>query len=129
MKPFDGDMDDYRRKILESAGLSRAARRDDAAPARDTKAERRKEQADRRSALQPLRDTIKAKEARMAKLQAGIEKLDAAMAEPGLFEKNPKRGAELAKLRSEAERSLTRTEEEWLEASAELEAATQKESA
>ncbi|MCC0050037.1 MAG: ABC-F family ATP-binding cassette domain-containing protein [Rhodobiaceae bacterium] len=128
VSPYDGDINDYRRHILEAAGLARRASKEEK-QARDPKADKRKESADRRSALLPLREDIKAKEKRMAQLQAGIAKLDSALAEPGLFERNPKRGAELSKLRAEAERSLMRTEEEWLKASAELEEVEQTESA
>ena len=127
VKPYDGDVDDYRRLVLEAAGLARRAGKDDKA-SRDPKADRRKVTADQRNALLPLREDIKAKERRMAQLAAGIAKLDAALSEPGLFERNPKRGAELSKLRAEAERSLIKTEEEWLDASAALEEAEQNES-
>ena len=127
VKPYDGDVDDYRRLVLEAAGLARRAGKDDKA-SRDPKADRRKVTADQRNALLPLREDIKAKEKRMTQLAAGIAKLDAALSEPGLFERNPKRGAELSKLRAEAERSLIKTEEEWLDASAALEEAEQNES-
>ncbi|MCC0014973.1 MAG: ABC-F family ATP-binding cassette domain-containing protein [Rhodobiaceae bacterium] len=127
--PFDGDIDDYRQQVLQAAGQARRPARDGGASANDAGKERRRDTAERRVALQPMRDTIKAKEKRMADLEAGIAKLDAALAEPGLFEANPKRGADLARLRAEAERTLMRTEEEWLEASAALETAEQSESA
>ncbi|MFN0263296.1 ABC-F family ATP-binding cassette domain-containing protein [Tepidamorphus sp. 3E244] len=126
---FDGDMDDYRKLVLESAGMSRRGGKGQAKNDNDPKADKRRDLADRRMALQPLRDRLKAKDARMAQLRTGIEKLDKALASPGLFERNPKRGAELAKLRTEAERSLVKTEEEWLELSTELEEAQQTESA
>ena len=59
----------------------------------------------------------------MAKIEAGIAKIDTALAEPGLFTANPKRGAELSKLRSDAERALVKAEEDWIEASSALEEA------
>ncbi len=122
VRPFDGDIDDYRQQVLQAAGLARRARGNGATD-KDARAGKRRESADQRLALQPLRDQVKAAETRMAKLQAGLKKIDLALAEPGLYDRNPKRGAELAKLRSEAERNLTATEETWLKASSELEIA------
>ena len=50
-------------------------------------------------------------------------RIDAALAEPGLFARDPGRAAVLAKGRAEAASALARAEDDWLEASAAFEAA------
>lgn len=122
VKPYDGDMDDYRKLVLSGG----------AAPARDAvvsagggeKADRRREAARSRSALAPLRKRIETLEARIDKLSGGIAKIDAALAAPDTFSKNPEKAAELAKMRSDAAIALAQAEEEWLTASSELETAS-----
>jgi ATP-binding cassette subfamily F protein 3 len=135
--PFDGDVDEYRRIVLESAG---AARRKDkrkgsgkegsgkgtGKDAKSTKVvttKRKREEAGERAKLTPLRERVRAAEDRMSKFQAGIAKIDVALAAPDLFNRNPKRGAELSKLRSDAEKALVKAEEDWIEASSALEVA------
>ena len=51
----------------------------------------------------------------MEKLQEDVSKVNAALAEPGLFEKNPKRFNQLVKLLEEAQTELALAEERWLE--------------
>ncbi|MGV6873662.1 ABC-F family ATP-binding cassette domain-containing protein [Pseudochelatococcus sp. B33] len=123
VKPYDGDMDDYRRFVL--AGGAPPARESAATPAGGgEKADRRREAARTRSALAPLRKRIETLEARIDKLSDGIARIDAALAAPDTFSRNPEKAAELAKMRSDAALALAQAEEEWLAASAELEAAS-----
>jgi ATP-binding cassette subfamily F protein 3 len=79
--------------------------------------------AEKRSELAPLRARIAAAEAEMARLSREVERIDAALAAPDLFASDPARAAAHAKARSEAAAALARSEEEWLTASAEYEAA------
>jgi ATP-binding cassette subfamily F protein 3 len=53
-----------------------------------------------------------------------IARIDAALAAPGLFVRDPGKAAALAKARSEAAAALARAEDEWLTASAALDAAS-----
>ncbi|MGI6245064.1 MAG: ABC-F family ATP-binding cassette domain-containing protein [Pseudochelatococcus sp.] len=121
VKPYDGDMDDYRRLVL--AGDAPATRSSGGAGGGE-KADRRRNAAKTRTALAPLRKRIETLEARMAKLSDGIAKIDAALAAPDTFSRNPEKAAELAKMRSDAALALAQAEEEWLAASAEIEAAS-----
>jgi ATP-binding cassette subfamily F protein 3 len=126
--PFEGDVDDYRRMVLESAGAARRkdkrkGSRKDTTSAKVVASERKREEAGERAKLTPLRDRVRAAEDKMSKFQAGIAKIDVALAEPDLFNRNPKRGAELSKLRSDAERALVKAEEDWIAASSALEEA------
>ncbi|MFC0218389.1 ABC-F family ATP-binding cassette domain-containing protein [Pseudochelatococcus lubricantis] len=121
VKPYDGDMDDYRRLVLAGdAPATRAA----ASGSGGEKADRRRNAARTRVALAPLRKRIETLEARMDKLADGIAKIDAALAAPDTFSKNPEKAAELAKMRADAATALAQAEEEWLAASAEIEAAS-----
>ncbi|MBS7703221.1 ABC-F family ATP-binding cassette domain-containing protein [Chelatococcus asaccharovorans] len=125
VKSYDGDMDDYRRLVLglDKSGSS-AAREGDAStrgsaptlstPSRPTGAPR--------PSLNAMRKRIGELDARLAKLSTAIAKVDAALADPATFRDNPAKAAELARMRSEAAEALARTEDEWLDATAMLEA-------
>jgi len=123
--PFEGDLGDYRREVLtgrydEEANAQRAA----GSGARTSRSERRRMAAQMRSELAPLRARIVAAEEEMARLSRELERIDAALAAPDLFTRDPARAAAQAKARSEAAAALARSEEEWLSASAAYETAS-----
>ena len=60
----------------------------------------------------------------MAKLQKEIQGLDQRLAEPSLYLRDPTGAAFLAKDRSDAEKRLARSEEDWLALSADYEKAS-----
>ena len=113
---YDGDLDDYRRTVLSARGAKLAPRERD--PERngqsDANARRPKEKR------VPLKQRISDAEAEMARIGGIIEKIDAALALPDLFTRDPKQAAQLSKARASAADALTRVEEEWLAASSEL---------
>jgi ATP-binding cassette subfamily F protein 3 len=53
----------------------------------------------------------------MARLGAALSELDAQLADPQLFARDPQKAARLAKTRSDTAAALAKTEENWLEAS------------
>jgi ATP-binding cassette subfamily F protein 3 len=123
--PFDGDLDDYRREVL----AGRYEEKEDAPRApgsggRTSRSERRRVAAQMRIELKPLRARIAAAEEEMARLSRELERIDATLAAPDLFARDPARAAAHAKARSEAAAALARSEEEWLSASAAYEAAS-----
>jgi ATP-binding cassette subfamily F protein 3 len=123
VKPFDGDMDDYRQLVLSGElEPQRRADRPQAAPA--SRVDERRAAAERRVALAPLRKKLEALEARMAKLTDAIGKVDAALADGSAFQKDPAKASELAKMRAEAAQTLASVEEEWLSVSSEIEEAS-----
>ena len=71
----------------------------------------------------PLKQKVANAEAEIARIGGIIEKIDAALALPDLFTRDPKQAAQLAKARAGAAEALQRAEEAWLEASALLEQA------
>jgi len=113
---FDGDLDDYQRMVLST----RSARSDElpgrggnGRPEKRDRAERSK--PERRS---PLKQKISAAEAEIERITDIIAKIDAALALPDLFARDPKQAAQLSKARANAVGALQRAEEQWLEASA-----------
>jgi len=124
--PFDGDLDEYRRIVLaEAAREDETSTSDDRArEPRANRADLRRAAAEKRVELAPIRKRITSAEATMTRLNQEIAKIDAALADPGLFTRDPAQASALAKSRADAARGLASAEEEWLEASAAYEEAT-----
>lgn len=112
--PYDGDLSDYRELII-AAGKT-AAKSDAKKPDTNVKEAARKSSAEARLAIQPLKKAAEALETRIQKLNETLTRLDAALAEPGLFEKNLPRATKLSKERSALVDAINRTENEWLAA-------------
>jgi ATP-binding cassette, subfamily F, member 3 len=117
VRPFDGDLDDYRALLAERA---RPTIRQDANNRRDD----RRERADARAALAPLRKQARDAEARLARLAAERTAIEQTLADPALY--IPARKAEVvaANARLAALKKLAATAEaDWLAAEEALEAA------
>jgi ATP-binding cassette subfamily F protein 3 len=121
--PYDGDMEDYRRLILQGPDAVKKARKEEEDD-KGSAQERRREAAEKRHLLKPLRQKIDAAEKEMSRLQDKIGKLDEALADPEFFTREPDRATKFAKERAYCEKKLVKTEEEWLELSAEYEEAS-----
>ena len=110
--PFDGDLDDYRRLVLGergAAGKGDGRRKEAARGAGRDARDARRAAAEKRVELAPLRRRITAAEAAVARLSEEIRRIDSALAEPGLFGRDPARAAALAKARADSvERSRSR---------------------
>ena len=113
---YEGDLEDYRRWVLS------ADRRPQDTSGRSSE-ERDKPQRRSGEKKTPLKQKVANAEAEIARIGGIIEKIDAALALPDLFTRDPKQAAQLAKARASAAEALQRVEEEWLEASALLEQA------
>jgi ATP-binding cassette, subfamily F, member 3 len=117
--PFEGDLDDYRRRLLT----------DDDAPAervpenKPTKEDARRAAASKRAQLKPLKDKADAAEHDIARLGEEMAKYDRALADPLLFVKDPAKGAAVSKKRADAARKLADAEARWLKAHEEYESA------
>src|SRR5580700_157893 len=110
VKPFDGDLDDYRALLVERA---RAAAKPDAGNRRDE----RRERADARAALAPLRKQARDAEARLARLAAERATIERTLADPSLYVPTRKGEIAAANARLAAIRKLAATAEaEWLAA-------------
>ena len=113
---FDGDLDDYQRLVLSSRG-ERAPPRETAEPAAV------RDKAARAGRQKPARQRITDAEAEIKRITAIIAKIDAALALPDIFTRDPKQAAQLGQARANAASALERAEEEWLEASAQADQA------
>src|SRR5207244_2449743 len=107
VKNFDGDMDDYRRLVLDRTGSGtpqRKERVEAAEPRRDAK----------RRDGPPLRRKVEQLEDQMSKFQTLLTRVDAALGAPDAFKREPAKAQQLAQQRRELEKALMATEEEWL---------------
>jgi ATP-binding cassette subfamily F protein 3 len=122
--PFEGDLDEYRDTVLAERGGGKSA--EPGRKAADTprgRVEIRRAAAEKRTELAPLRRRIAEAETAVKRLGGEIAAIDAALAEPGLFARDPARAAVLAKGRADAAAALARAEDDWLDASAAFESA------
>ncbi len=113
-EPYDGDLADYRELVL--AANKTAPKENGSKPAVNEKELARKSAADARRALQPLKKSAEDAEARLDKLNLTLKRLDEALAEPGLFEKNLPRATKLSKERAALVGAIEQTEADWLAA-------------
>ena len=118
VKTFDGDMDDYKRLVLAKAGGGEVKPKEREAAAK-TADPGEKPRLDRTA----LRKKIEAAEEKITKFENLIRRIDAALAQPGAFATDKARARQLSQQRGELARALGMAEEEWLELSAQREAA------
>ena len=118
VKPFDGDLDDYRTLLVERA-------RPAAKAGTVTRKDDRRERAEARAALAPIRKKARDAEKRIALLAAERAKIEAKLADPAIY--SPGRSSEVTaantRLAAIAKESAA-AEEAWLMAEEELEAAS-----
>ena len=118
VKPFDGDLDDYRALLVERA---RPAARANAVTRKDD----RRERAEARAALAPIRRKAQEAEKRLALLGAERARIEASLADPALYAPGRVTEVTAANARLAAiSREAAAAEEAWLLAEEELEAAS-----
>jgi ATP-binding cassette subfamily F protein 3 len=120
--PFDGDLDDYKRLVLSGDDELVETRAREARPV--SKADQRREAADRRLQLKPLKDEMDGWERKVASLHGELERIDSALAAPGLFAKNAAKGETLSKQRADTVKAIKVAEARWIEAAERYEAAS-----
>ncbi len=119
VKPYDGDLGDYRQLVTGGSGDRRERREAD----KTSKAEKRREAAQRRAALEPLAKQIKATEALIERLRGRIEAIEAQLADPALYDREPATVSRLTRERGELSVTLAGHEDKWLALSTEYEEA------
>jgi ATP-binding cassette subfamily F protein 3 len=118
-RPFEGDIDDYQRLVLQTTSSL--------PPAESATTRRRRREATRQLAAQsrkdvaPLRRELNRLEEKMLRFESLLGRLDAALAQPEVFAREPERAGELTRQRAELQVALQAAEDEWLELSAECE--------
>lgn len=124
---FKGDLDDYRRWLAnrDISGNAQESQQHSGALASSRKDQKRQQALQRRQ-LQPLKKKTEKLEARVEKLQHQSEALEMQLADSGIYQEQRKQ--ELRQLLEEKggiDAELIETEEGWMQALEELEAAQQ----
>jgi ATP-binding cassette subfamily F protein 3 len=122
VRAYEGDMATYRTECLAERGGEPMAPRGSGGPKPDGQArlspqEARRLAAEARAALAPLKKEVKAAEAEVERLSRKIGEIDAALADTGLYARDPAGAQALARERGTLARSREAAEEAWLEAS------------
>ena len=110
VKPYEGDLDQYRREVLGRSGAERITG--------VGKAERGGADSAKRAELGPLRKKIATLEAEIEKLEKEIADIDAKLADSASLSGNAAKIAQFGRDRAQKSDRLAKVEEEWLEASA-----------
>lgn len=113
---YDGDLDDYRALLLARADQRPRKDTKDAIRVIDKKDSRRKAAA-KREEIAPLKRKAQKLEQTLERLHVEQQKIDAALADPDLYTKDPPRAADLNKARADISAKIEATEMDWLEAS------------
>ena len=115
VKPFDGDLDAYRAKILETPSSQKNERKSEpASPGDPSKSVKKANPGS-------IKKKIEATEQRMQKITDLIARVDAVLADPETFKKAPEKAATLSRQQAELHANLAAAEEEWLTLTAQLE--------
>ena len=115
VEPFNGDMDEYAKLVLDRARQQvRAQKPKQKAAAQD--AEAKKIAADARAKLTPLKREMEQFEKRMDMAGKRLAEHDKVMADPNLFTREPKRAVALGKERALLAAEMTRAEAAWMRA-------------
>ncbi|HQN51738.1 MAG TPA: ATP-binding cassette domain-containing protein, partial [Phenylobacterium sp.] len=112
--PFEGDMEDYARMVVERAKAQARAPtqvREEAPPPPPKPAPARA-----KVPTGPARRRAEQAEAAMHRASEAVAKLDQALTDPQIFAKDPQKAAALGRQREEAQAKLEAAEHEWLEA-------------
>jgi len=114
VKPFDGDMDDYAKFVLDRAKQA----------VKPTQVARELEQAAapaaKKVAVEPLRRKVEAAEQVMTRCTRNLAELETQLEDPALYVKNPGKVAELTKRRDNAKTKLEEAEAAWMGLAEEL---------
>jgi ATP-binding cassette subfamily F protein 3 len=103
VKPFDGDMDDYTRLVLQGPPQVQ--------PARD-----KPKQAPRGNRANPgaVKKKLEDIEAKISDLQEKVAILDRALEDPHIYSEEPRKAADFAKLRAKLAGDIEEAETAWL---------------
>jgi ATP-binding cassette subfamily F protein 3 len=122
VKPFEGDMDDYARFVLERAKKAARAKAHEA-PAVAAPVAPPAPPTPRATPAGPLKRKLEAAETTLARATARLEEIDAALADPVIYVRDPAKAAELGRKRESAEAAMQKAEAEWIAAAEALESA------
>jgi ATP-binding cassette subfamily F protein 3 len=119
--PYDGDLEDYRRLLLESRREVRREARDNGS--RPNRREQRRVAAEERARTAPLRAAARTAEARLHDLHAEKTRLESELAEPALYDGPTEKVTTLQIRLAQTMTALAEAETAWLAAHEALEEA------
>jgi ATP-binding cassette subfamily F protein 3 len=122
--PFDGDLEDYRRRVFDRPGSEDAKHEKPSAPhTADGRRARKRREAEHRLQLQPLRTRMRELEARLERLSSQRDAMEATLADPAVYgAPDNERLRVLLRDKARVDRELRAAEEAWLDTGAQLEA-------
>ncbi|WP_114858161.1 ABC-F family ATP-binding cassette domain-containing protein [Azospirillum brasilense] len=116
VQPYDGDLDDYRRFLLDRARAERAAAKGgEAADAGASRKDQRRAAAEARAALAPLKKKATDAESQVNKLTEEKRKIEAKLADPALYSGPSDKLQKLQIDLGVVDKKLSAAEEAWLE--------------
>jgi ATP-binding cassette, subfamily F, member 3 len=120
VRSWEGDLDDYRRYLLEA---QRAASESEAEAGAPKRRGARRAAAERRQALAPLKRTLREAEHRLAAIAAEKAALDRELADPATYGVSGRPVAALLRAQADLARILAEAEAAWLAAAEAVERA------
>lgn len=121
VRPFEGDLEDYRARILAADDAGDESRRPNAGEERKRA---RRAAAARRAALAPLQREITATERTIATLTATKNEIAEALSQPDVYAGDAQKALSLQTRFRQAERDLAAAEERWFDLQQALEEAS-----
>jgi ATP-binding cassette subfamily F protein 3 len=115
VKPYDGNMDDYRTELLADRGGRTKTLNTESGV--DTRAATRRSAAERRAELAPLKKAMQAAEKSVEKLTADVARIDMALGDSALYASDPAKAKQLTIERGQLAKKLSEAEDAWLMAS------------
>src|SRR5262245_39492720 len=121
--PFDGDLDDYARALLDSRSARAGEERDEPSPA-ERRREQKRAEAEHRNRLSPLRAEVRAVEEEIARLERERTEIEHALSDPATYDAAARQAlADTLARQREIRTRLDGLESRWLEVSEALQSA------
>ena len=114
IKPFNGDMDDYAKFVIDKARVAARAPSQVKAPAPEPVKAAPPPPRPPAAQAGPLKRKLEAAEAVLARTTKALEEIDAVLADPAIYVKNPTQAADLGQKRIKAQASVDKAEAEWM---------------
>lgn len=111
---YEGTLEDYRQSQLER---HKSKKKQNSKANDSNKAEQRRLAAEARESIAPLKKRAEQLERKVERLRDELAVIDAGLAAPGYFNKDPNGAAQKGRQRSQIIKKIDKLEEEWLSAS------------
>jgi ATP-binding cassette, subfamily F, member 3 len=112
VRPYDGDMDDYRSLVL--GGDVDGRKQNGAGGSGGSKADQRRDAAQRRLAMAPVKKKIQDTETQIAKLQKDLATIEDILADSGFYDRDPNEALRAGQRSAKLKADLAKAEERWM---------------